>query len=83
MTVDEWPGERPEPLISLALRWAGVLPPVWQLPGTERLIAFSRVDGQVNPIEGEAGFVGPAGDGGRFGTTDVRSYEGISGIAHR
>ena len=44
---------------------AGVLPPVWQLPaGTERLIAFSRVDGQVNPIEEEAGFVGPAGDGG-------------------
>ena len=63
---------------------AGVLPPVWQLSaGTERLIAFSRVEGQVNPIEGEAGFVGPAGDGGRFGTTDVKSYEGISGIVHR
>jgi hypothetical protein len=62
---------------------AGVLPPVWQLSaGTERLIIFSRVEGQVNPIEGEAELVGPAGDGGRFGTTDVKSYEGISGIVN-
>lgn len=62
----------------------GVLPPVLPLPtGADRVLTFPSVTGSVNPISGEADFVGAAGDGGRFGTTDVASFGGISGITHR
>ena len=59
----------------------GVLPPEWRLPaGPGRLLTFPSVTGSVNPIRGYAEFVSAAGDQGRFGTTDVTSFDGISGI---
>ena len=67
----------------------GLLPPVVYLPpGQGRVVTFPSVTGKVNPITGmigvpDADFVGPAGDGGRFGTTDVQSFGGISGVVHR
>jgi len=66
-----------------------VLPPVVYLPpGQGRVVTFPSMTGKVNPITEmvgvpDADFVGPAGDGGRFGTTDVESFGGISGIVHR
>lgn len=63
---------------------AGVLPPVWQLPaGSNRVVTFPTVTGEVNPILGIADYNGPAGDQGASGTTDVDSWRGISGIVHR
>jgi hypothetical protein len=44
---------------------------------------FPSVTGSVNPIRNYAEFVSAAGDQGRFGTTDVASFDGISGITHR
>jgi hypothetical protein len=67
----------------------GLLPPVVYLPpGAGRVLTFPSVTGKVNPYTGvvgvpDADFVGPAGDGGRFGTTDVQSFGGISGVVHR
>jgi hypothetical protein len=67
----------------------GVLPPVVRLPpGDGHVLTFPQVVGSVNPIAADglrpgADFVGPAGDGGRFGTTDVASFDGISGVIHR
>jgi hypothetical protein len=62
----------------------GVLPPEVRLPaGAGRVLTFPSVTGSVNPIRSYADFVGAAGDGGRFGTTDVQSFGGISGIVHR
>jgi hypothetical protein len=66
----------------------GLLPPVVYLPaGAGRVLTFPSITGEVNPYTGivgvpDADFVGPAGDGGRFGTTDVESFGGISGIVH-
>jgi hypothetical protein len=60
----------------------GVLPPAWRLPaGSAGVMTFPSVTGRVNPISGVAEFVGP--DAGKFGTTDISSHEGISGIIHR
>ncbi|MGY1793635.1 hypothetical protein ACI796_06565 [Geodermatophilus sp. SYSU D00525] len=59
----------------------GVLPTLFRLPeGEGRVVTFPEVDGSVTPIVGTADRVGPGGDGGRYGTTDVESYGGISGI---
>lgn len=62
---------------------AGVLPPVWQLAaGSDRVITFPSVGGQVNPIiMYPDNWNGPAGD--LEGPTDVESFDGISGIVHR
>jgi hypothetical protein len=63
---------------------AGVEPPVWDIPdGTDRVLTFPEVTGRVNPITSQPEFVGPEGDGGEFGTTDVQSFGGISGIVHQ
>jgi hypothetical protein len=62
----------------------GVLPVMWPLPpGTGGVVTFPTVTGEVNPIQGLAEPVGAAGDAGRYGTTDVKSFGGISGIIHR
>lgn len=60
-------------------------PPVLsRLPeGEGRVVTFPDVDGRVTPIEFYADHVGPAGDGGRYGTTDLESFGGISGVEHR
>lgn len=60
----------------------GVLPPVSVLPkGPSRVVTFPRVTGRVNPISMYPDWNGPAGD--KIGPTDVRSFQGISGIVHR
>jgi hypothetical protein len=63
----------------------GGVPPVPSpLPeGEQRVVTFPDVDGRVTPIEGFADPVGPGGDGGRYGTTDLDSSGGISGSVHR
>ncbi|MGY1727668.1 hypothetical protein ACI79J_11925 [Geodermatophilus sp. SYSU D01062] len=59
----------------------GVLPVLFRLPEDGgRVVTFPDVDGSVTPIVGTASRVGPGGDGGANGTTDVESYGGISGI---
>jgi hypothetical protein len=63
---------------------AGVEPPMWEIPdGTGRVLTFPEVTGRVNPITSQPNFVGPEGDDGEFGTTDVQSFGGISGIVHQ
>jgi hypothetical protein len=60
----------------------GVLPPVSVLPtGQSRVVTFPRVTGRVNPITMYPDWNGPDGD--KIGPTDVRSFQGISGIVHR
>jgi hypothetical protein len=60
----------------------GVLPPVSVLAaGPSRVVTLSRVTGRVNPIRMYPDWNGPAGD--RIGPTDVKSFQGISGIVHR
>lgn len=61
---------------------AGVLPAMWPLPQDATVVTFPEVTGTVTPIAGMAEEVGPAGDGGRYGTTDISSFGGISGIVH-
>jgi hypothetical protein len=62
---------------------AGVLPVMWPVPpGTAGVVTFPTVTGEVNPIEGLAEPVGAAGDAGKYGTTDVKSLGGISGVIH-
>ena len=58
----------------------GVLPTLWPLPPDAREVTFPGLTGTVSPIVGVAGPVGPGGDDGRYGTTDVRSFGGISGL---
>ena len=59
----------------------GVLPPVRMLPaGSARVLTFPSVTGCVTPIDGMAGWNGPAGDSGDFGGTNVESYDGIAGL---
>jgi hypothetical protein len=63
---------------------AGVEPPMWEIPeGTDRVLTFPEVTGRVNPDTSQPDFVGPEGDGGQFGMTDVRSFGGISGVVHQ
>jgi hypothetical protein len=57
-----------------------VLPVLWALPPDASAVAFPEVTGTVHPITGSGPPVGPDGDGGRYGTTDVTSLGGISGI---
>jgi hypothetical protein len=60
----------------------GVLPPVSLLPkGSSRVVTFPRVTGRVNPISMYPDWNGPGGD--KIGPTDVRSFQGISGIVDR
>lgn len=62
----------------------GVLPPVWQLPArSSRIVTLPSVTGKVIPITGHSEANGPEGDGGAIGTTDVKSFKGISGIVDR
>jgi hypothetical protein len=57
-------------------------PPVWELPaGGERVITFTSVTGEVNPIVDQVDYNSAAGDG--RGPTDINSYEGIAGVVHR
>jgi hypothetical protein len=59
----------------------GGFPPVWELPpGSDRVVTFPSVTGEVNPIVNQVDYNGPEGDG--RGPTDVNSYEGISGLVH-
>jgi len=61
---------------------AGVLPPGWRLPdGENRILTVPHATGRVKPIDDYPAANGPAGD--KIGVTDVESYDGISGIAHR
>ena len=61
---------------------AGVVPPGWRLPpGANRVVTVPRAAGRVKPINSDPAVNGPAGD--KVGATDVESYDGISGIAHR
>ncbi|MEO8289737.1 MAG: hypothetical protein ABI649_01920 [Gaiellaceae bacterium] len=63
---------------------AGLLPPVWRLPtGAARVVTFPLVTGRVLPIAGMSEYNGPGGDGGESGSTDINSFEGISGIVDR
>ena len=64
----------------------GILPPLYEFPpGSNLLLTFSSVEGEVSCDRlgpAVSGFNGP--DGGLFasGTTDILSWEGISGIRH-
>ena len=59
----------------------GGFPPAWELsPGSDRVVTFPSVTGEVNPIVNQVDYNGPEGDG--LGPTDVNSYEGISGLVH-
>jgi len=59
----------------------GVLPTAWRLPrGSNRVVTFPVVTGEVNPIVQGAPYNGPGGD--LAGPTDVKSLKGISGIVH-
>jgi hypothetical protein len=58
----------------------GVLPVLWALPPDASAVSFPEVTGTVHPITGAGPPVGPGGDGGRYGTTDVTSFGGVSGI---
>jgi hypothetical protein len=61
---------------------AGVLPPGWRLlDGENRVLTVPHATGRVKPIDDHPAANGPAGD--KVGVTDVASYGGISGIAHR
>jgi len=63
---------------------AGSPPTLVDLPvGSSPLVTFPCVTGLVTPIDGVAPLNGPDGDLGQNGTTDVTSYQGISGIVHR
>jgi hypothetical protein len=60
------------------------MPPVeWELPADADAVTFPTVTGTVHPITGSGPSVGAGGDGGRYGTTDVNSWGGISGIVDR
>jgi hypothetical protein len=61
----------------------GVLPVLWELPADADAVAFPAVTGTVHPITGSGPPVGPGGDDGQYGTTDVASLGGISGIIDR
>lgn len=56
---------------------AGWLPPMWQIPRSAGVVTFPRIVGMVSPLD-EASFNGAGGGG--WGSTDVQSYGGISGI---
>lgn len=62
----------------------GTLPPVVELPSGSRVVT-SCATGEVTPFTGQPLRNGPAGDtqGAGGESTDVTSYEGISGIVNQ
>jgi hypothetical protein len=60
----------------------GTLPPVCELPAGSTIVTFPSATGEVTPYTDQPLRNGPAGDRNGAGgeTTDVTSYEGISGI---
>jgi hypothetical protein len=63
----------------------GTLPPVWELPSGSTFVTFPCATGEVTPFTGQSLRNGPAGDtqGAGGESTDVTSYEGISGIVNQ
>jgi hypothetical protein len=63
----------------------GTLPPVWELPSGSTVGTFPCATGEVTPFTGQSLRNGPAGDtqGAGGESTDVTSYEGISGIVNQ
>lgn len=63
----------------------GKLPPVWELPRDSTVVTFPCISGEVSPNIGQSLHNGPGGDRNGAGgeNTDVKSYEGISGIVNR
>ncbi len=60
---------------------AGELPPEWPLPsGETRVVSFPLVTGEIYGRIGQAPSNGPGGE--TLLSTDVQSFEGISGIVH-
>jgi hypothetical protein len=64
---------------------AGTVPPVWELPSGSTIVTFPCATGEVTPFSGQSLRNGPAGDtrGAGGESTDVTSYQGISGIVNR
>ena len=61
----------------------GTAPPSFVFAaGVNQVITFSSVTGTVSCCSGGGGFNGPDGGSAASGTTDITSYNGISGILH-
>lgn len=67
---------------SLFINGSGQLPVEIELPPRADTLSFSEVEGLVT-YGGGFNNVGPDGDGGDRDSTNIFSYDGISGIVHR
>lgn len=59
----------------------GVLPALVRLTSGTLTVSFPKIAGRVNPISWQDNWNGAEGDG--KGPTNVKSFDGISGIVHR